>query len=95
MCRSVRFGTVMISHSRADGNHRTRSRGSRRLKLRQHVDTRNVLMICTPRWDGLREVAQTTSLRDSAHDPVGEFAEVLGQLGRSAHFELATHVQDL
>src|SRR5665809_1435 len=29
MCRSARFGTVMISHSRAEGNQRMRSRARR------------------------------------------------------------------
>ena len=38
---------------------------------------------------------ESTSFRDGVRDPVGEFAEVLGQLGRSAHFKLAAQVQDL
>jgi hypothetical protein len=49
-------------------------------------------------WDDAsaqRWFRPTTSLRDGARDPVGDFAEVTGQLGRSAHFELAAQVQDL
>ena len=45
--------------------------------------------------DGSAQRWSVKSLRDGAHDPVGEFAEVSGQLGRSAHFELAAQVQDL
>jgi hypothetical protein len=45
--------------------------------------------------DGSAQRWSVTSLRDGARDPVGEFAEVSGQLGRSAHFELAAQVQDL
>jgi hypothetical protein len=45
--------------------------------------------------DSIRKRGQWGSLRNGAHDPVGEFAEVPRQLGRSVHFELAAQVQDL